>query len=623
MKYGLSWTQMLSFRRSQHGSGGGHRSLVQLGQRSTRCGVSRDRGRGRARSFALGCRGCTSRRASPVGVSARAGASSPGRKRFDVRAFLPINGSINFTAGGNYSFTGLQTIGGGAPAAYSVSGTYAVNPAGMVTLTNPQKTALNVNARLGTEALVGSSTRRRAIPSICLSPFRLPQPRETNASVGAGWTATDFELTAASTAQVRTSIVSLALDGAGNTSMTLTGHAANFNNGAVVNQAFTGGTYSVNSDGSGSLALPSPPGPFGPDVILSSVPRTLYVSQSGNVILAGTGGAHDIFVAVRNATGTVAPTNGQRFWGAGIRVDSSGAADSYTGSSTVIAADSSLIDSRRLHETGSTPFNWTVASLYTLASDGTGSAGAAKIAIEQGGNFVAASVGSPLDPTGYEIAFGVNVPTVSGSGVFVNPQGVVNSASNAPAGDAISPGEFIAIYGSSLAANPQQAPSLPFPTTLGGVSVSINGVIAPIYFVSPGQVNCIVPYEVTGQNATIVVTSNGMTSNSATVSLARTSPGVFTIDGSGTSDGAITHADGNPGERGKSGHKGRNRGDVCLRSGGADYRRQRWIRRIGCRQRHYPANGLCRRNPFSQCDLSGIDRGRGPLPKSTLRFRRR
>jgi uncharacterized protein (TIGR03437 family) len=90
------------------------------------------------------------------------------------------------------------------------------------------------------------------------------------------------------------------------------------------------------------------------------------------------------------------------------------------------------------------------------------------------------------------------------------------------------------------------ASALPFPTSLGGVTVSINGVLAPIYFVSSGQINCIVPYEATtGQTAAIVVTNNGTVSNSVTVALARTSPGVFTVDTSGTGDGAITHANGN------------------------------------------------------------------------------
>ncbi len=136
------------------------------------------------------------------------------------------------------------------------------------------------------------------------------------------------------------------------------------------------------------------------------------------------------------------------------------------------------------------------------------------------------------------------IPSVSGTGVYISPQGIVNAASNAPAGDAISPGEFIAIYGSGLSSATIQAQALPFPTSLDNVTVSINGTPAPIYFAASGQIDCIVPYEVTGQTATITVTNNGAISNSVTVTLAPTSPGVFSADGSGTGDGSITHADG-------------------------------------------------------------------------------
>ncbi len=459
----------------------------------------------------------------------------------DARSII---GSVNFDGAGNYSFTGQQVIGTGAASSFSVSGTYSVSPAGFVTMANPQKTAFSINARLGTEALIGSSTEATGNVFDVLVAIPAPAATQTKASLASGWSATDFELTAASSAQIRTSVIAASLDGAGNiASLTLTGHAANFNNGAVVNQAIIGGTYSVNGDGSGTITFPVPAGVSGAGIMLSAAPRALYVSKSGNVILGGTAGAHDIFVAVRSATSATMLTNGQAFWNAGIRLDSAGSADSYTGSTTTILADNSFISSRRLHETGSAAFNVTAASVYTLASNGSGSAGPAKIAIGQGGSLISANIGSPLDPTGYEIAVGIAIPPVSGTGVFVNPQAIVNAASNAPAGDAIAPGEFIAIYGSGLAAAPTQATALPFPTSLGGATVSINGTLAPIYFVSAGQINCIVPYGATGPTATITVT-NGSLSNPVTVSLARTAPGVFTVDTSGTGDGAITHSDG-------------------------------------------------------------------------------
>ena len=82
---------------------------------------------------------------------------------------------------------------------------------------------------------------------------------------------------------------------------------------------------------------------------------------------------------------------------------------------------------------------------------------------------------------------------VSGSGVYLNPAGVVNAASSAPFTAQMSPGEFLTLYGTGLADTTATA-SLPFPTVFNGVQVLINQVAAPIYYVSPTQISVVVPY---------------------------------------------------------------------------------------------------------------------------------
>ena len=127
--------------------------------------------------------------------------------------------------------------------------------------------------------------------------------------------------------------------------------------------------------------------------------------------------------------------------------------------------------------------------------------------------------------------------------MFLNPQGVTSAASFAPAGNPISPGEFIALFGAGLAKSNQTA-TAPYPATLNGVTVTINGKAAPIYFVSAGQINCLVPYSTTGATATIVVQNGTASSNPVTVPVAATSPGVYSLDQSGTGAGAIEHSTG-------------------------------------------------------------------------------
>jgi uncharacterized protein (TIGR03437 family) len=92
-------------------------------------------------------------------------------------------------------------------------------------------------------------------------------------------------------------------------------------------------------------------------------------------------------------------------------------------------------------------------------------------------------------------------------------------------------------------AKSNQTAAPPYPLSLNGVSVLINNKPAPLYFVSPGQLNVLVPYATTGPTATIVVQNGSVNSNTVTVPVAVTSPGVYTLDQSGSGGGAILHAD--------------------------------------------------------------------------------
>jgi uncharacterized protein (TIGR03437 family) len=119
---------------------------------------------------------------------------------------------------------------------------------------------------------------------------------------------------------------------------------------------------------------------------------------------------------------------------------------------------------------------------------------------------------------------------------------VVNAGSFAPAGNPIAPGEFVTLFGSNLAPG-QHIAQPPYPPALGGVTVTINGVQAPLYFVSAGQINALVPYATTGPKATIIVSNNQAASNSIEVPVAATAPGIFTMNQNGVGPGAILHKD--------------------------------------------------------------------------------
>jgi len=134
------------------------------------------------------------------------------------------------------------------------------------------------------------------------------------------------------------------------------------------------------------------------------------------------------------------------------------------------------------------------------------------------------------------------MPTVLGPGVFLNPQLVVNAA-NYGVGYPISPGGFFSIFGTGLAGKTSTAVGAPLPTTLDHVSVTVNGLAAPLYYVSPTLISGVVPLAVAGKTALVIVTSAGVISNAVEVPLALTAPGIFTIPQNGLGDSATLHAD--------------------------------------------------------------------------------
>src|ERR1700720_2483520 len=87
----------------------------------------------------------------------------------------------------------------------------------------------------------------------------------------------------------------------------------------------------------------------------------------------------------------------------------------------------------------------------------------------------------------------------------VSTGGVVNAASfDAP----VSPGSLVSIFGSNLASQTMPASTIPLPLSLAGVSVSFNGIAAPLLFVSSGQINAQLPWEVPASGAVSVIVTN-------------------------------------------------------------------------------------------------------------------
>jgi uncharacterized protein (TIGR03437 family) len=117
--------------------------------------------------------------------------------------------------------------------------------------------------------------------------------------------------------------------------------------------------------------------------------------------------------------------------------------------------------------------------------------------------------------------------------------GTVNSADYTRA---FAPGAIISIFGTKLATSTVIAPSLPLPTTLGGTTVQVvsTGEKLPLFFVSAGQINAQIPYDVPLGTVQITVTSGGVTTAPDTISVASAAPKLFTLNVSGTGGAVAT-----------------------------------------------------------------------------------
>ena len=111
--------------------------------------------------------------------------------------------------------------------------------------------------------------------------------------------------------------------------------------------------------------------------------------------------------------------------------------------------------------------------------------------------------------------------------------GVINAA-NADT-TTLARGSFISIFGSKLGTQAGPPSSLPLPTTMGGATVNIKPASgstsfqAYLHFVSPGQINAIIPSAVPAGPADVTVTVSNQTSSPRRIQVAESAFGIFTI----------------------------------------------------------------------------------------------
>ncbi|HEV8040121.1 MAG TPA: hypothetical protein VGP62_14735 [Bryobacteraceae bacterium] len=159
-------------------------------------------------------------------------------------------------------------------------------------------------------------------------------------------------------------------------------------------------------------------------------------------------------------------------------------------------------------------------------------------------NSIPESLTNVADPFLYKYS-----PPAPGGPVILDG-GIVNNASFATSPAPVAPGSIAAIFGTGLNDGSQVlfssfGPDGTLVTALGGASVTVGTVPAPMFYSTSGQLGIQIPVELDGQaSADVQVTVGGQTSQVQTVNLTSVRPGLFTVSQDGRGTAVCLHTDG-------------------------------------------------------------------------------
>jgi uncharacterized protein (TIGR03437 family) len=258
-------------------------------------------------------------------------------------------------------------------------------------------------------------------------------------------------------------------------------------------------------------------------------PQGVAVDSAGNVYIADAANNRVRKVAPNGVISTVAG-NGA----AGVSGDGGLAVNALVGNPVAVATDSVgnvyIADgSARVRKLFLSGIITTIAGAGARGYSGDG--GSAPTARLNGPSALAVNAGGTVWVAD---TFNNAVRLLQFAGGGTKVDAVTNGASllSGP----VAPGEVIVIWGSGLGPTTlvqYQADSNGMvPTSVGGTSVFVNGVLAPVLYTSANQVAAVVPFGINGSLSQLYVQYQNVTSAPFNLSVASQIPAIFTLNGS-------------------------------------------------------------------------------------------
>jgi uncharacterized protein (TIGR03437 family) len=266
-----------------------------------------------------------------------------------------------------------------------------------------------------------------------------------------------------------------------------------------------------------------------------SAPSAVALDTSGNLFIADT--HHHQILRVDAATGAVTKVAGNKSIGYsgdggpatsatlsypyGVAVDASGnvfIADNL-GSSSPSAAFPIQVGAGRIRRVAASG-----GTISTVAGDGSQNFSAVGLATDSAGNVFAADY---INRRILRLSSTVQTPPVIGA--------VVNGATFT---SGIQSGSWASVMGTNLSTATRawrgdEIVNGQLPRSLDGVTVSVDGQLAAICFISPGQINFQVPDVAKTGSVNVVVANSKGTSSPAAAEVRRAAPGLFVFEPGG------------------------------------------------------------------------------------------